>query len=61
MVAPTYGFQVSDKKKIQQTNKNLYVMLSTGGAFSFKVCSFDYPRVILAQWMLETGGKVQTI
>ncbi|KAK0232091.1 hypothetical protein EDD85DRAFT_792985 [Armillaria nabsnona] len=36
MVAPTYGFQVSDKKKIQQTNKNLYVMLSTGGAFSFK-------------------------
>ncbi|KAK0243627.1 hypothetical protein EDD85DRAFT_944958 [Armillaria nabsnona] len=36
MVAPTYGFQVSNKKKIQQTNKNLYVMLSTGGAFSFK-------------------------
>ncbi|KAK0440878.1 uncharacterized protein EV420DRAFT_1485832 [Desarmillaria tabescens] len=27
---------VSDKKKIQQTNKNLYVMLSTGSAFSFK-------------------------
>ncbi|KAK0462569.1 uncharacterized protein EV420DRAFT_1639791 [Desarmillaria tabescens] len=36
MVSPMYGFQVSDKKKIQQTNKNLYVMLSTGSAFSFK-------------------------
>ncbi|KAK0493098.1 hypothetical protein EDD18DRAFT_1357018 [Armillaria luteobubalina] len=44
LIAPAYGFQVSDKKKIHQANKNLYVMLSTGGAFSFKTPGDRYRR-----------------
>ncbi|KAK0490114.1 hypothetical protein EDD18DRAFT_1109668 [Armillaria luteobubalina] len=44
LIAPAYGFQVSDKKKIHQANKNLYVMLLTGGAFSFKTPGDRYRR-----------------